>query len=536
LTTKSKDKTAQNPGQSADTAAERTRVLRSVGAVAAITLLSRIAGYGRDIVATAFFGTGLYADAFVAAFRLPNILRRLVGEGNVAAAFVPVFEHEVAERPEEELWGLADSFHLAIAATASLLTFLGILAAPWLVRTLLIPGNPEAWEITTRLVWITFPYLIFISSAAALMAILNARDKFAAAAFTPVLYNLTMIASVIIMLRVETPIYVWGAAAVAGGAMQWLSLVPHARRLGLRFRPGVALRDPALRRIGALMIPGLFGVGITQVNVMVGQYLASFLALGSISSLFFAARLTELPLGVFAVAIATVVLPVMSRQAARGLRGEMLSTLNFALRQVVFITLPASVGLVLLRREVVAVLFERGAFDERSTAATAAALAAYCLGLVGIAGVRVVAPGFFALRDTLTPVITAAVAMVVHLAACLLLIPYLGHAGIALASSLAAYVNLLLLLGLLRRRVGLLGGRRLAKSVLRLAAAAAVMGWVVWGLKSRWFPTLQAGLAVRAAALGSIIAIGALTYAAAAALLRAPELHELRQIRSGRRT
>ncbi|MGD8331770.1 MAG: lipid II flippase MurJ, partial [Acidobacteriota bacterium] len=242
MTTKSKDKTAQNPGQSADTAAERTRVLRSVGAVAAITLLSRIAGYGRDIVATAFFGTGLYADAFVAAFRLPNILRRLVGEGNVAAAFVPVFEHEVAERPEEELWGLADSFHLAIAATASLLTFLGILAAPWLVRTLLIPGNPEAWEITTRLVWITFPYLIFISSAAALMAILNARDKFAAAAFTPVLYNLTMIASVIIMLRVETPIYVWGAAAVAGGAMQWLSLVPHARRLGLRFRPGVALR------------------------------------------------------------------------------------------------------------------------------------------------------------------------------------------------------------------------------------------------------------------------------------------------------
>jgi len=497
-------------------------------------MLSRVAGYGRDIVATAYFGTGLYADAFVAAFRLPNILRRLVGEGNVAAAFVPVFEHEVAERSEDDLWGLADSFHLAIATLASLLTAAGILAAPLLVRHLLIPGNPDAWALTTRLVWITFPYLIFISSAAALMAVLNSRDRFSAAAFTPVLYNLTMISSVLVMIRVETPIYVWAAAAVVGGFLQWLSLVPHARRLGMRFRPGVALRDPALRRIGALMVPGLFGVGITQVNVMVGQYLASFLALGSISSLFFAARLTELPLGVFAVAIATVVLPLMSRQAARGQRDAMLETLNFALRQVAFITLPATVGLVLLRYEVVSVLFERGAFDAASTAATAAALSAYCVGLVGIAGVRVVAPGFFALRDTLTPVLTAAVAMIVHLVACLLLIPGLGHAGIALASSVAAYVNLALLLLLLRRRVGPLGGRRLLATVVRLSAAAALMGWVVWGLRWRWFPAPDAGLLARGGALGAIIAIGGLTYVAAAAALRAPELAELRQIRSDR--
>jgi len=510
-------------------------VLRSAGVVAAITLLSRFAGLGRDMVATAFLGTGLYADAFVAAFRLPNMLRRLVGEGNVSAAFVPVFEHEVGERSEEDLWRLADTFHLAIAATATFLTFVGILAAPLLVRHVLIPGAPDAWEVTQRLVWITFPYLIFISSASALMAVLNARDRFSAAAFTPVLYNLTMIASVVVMMRVETPVYVWAVAAVIGGFLQWLSLVPHARKLGMRFRLGVALSDPALRRIGALMIPGLFGVGILQINVVVGQYLASFLATGSISSLFFAGRLTELPLGVFAVAIATVVLPLMSRQAARGEQAEMLETLNFALRQVGFITLPATVGLVLLRGEIVSVLFERGAFDRASTAATAAALAAYCVGLIAFAGVRIVAPGFYALRNTRTPVVAAAVAMVVNLGGCLLLIPIFDHAGVALASSIAAYVNVALLLILLRRRVGRLGGRALAASAVRLAAASALMGWVVWGLQARWFPPLQAGFVVRAVALTAIIAVGLLTYLVAAALLRAPELGELRQLRQRRR-
>jgi len=510
-------------------------VLRSVGVVAGITLLSRFAGYGRDMVATAFFGTGLVADAFVAAFRLPNILRRLVGEGNVSAAFVPVFEHEAGKRPEDELWRLADTFHLAIATSAALLTFLGILAAPFLTRNLLIAGNPAAWELTTRLVRITFPYLIFISAASALMAVLNARDRFSAAAFTPVLYNLTMISSVVVMMRVDTPIYVWAVAAVIGGFLQWLSLVPHAWRLGMRFRPGVPLSDPALRRIGLLMLPGLFGVGITQVNVVVGQYLASYLATGSIASLFYAFRVTELPLGVFAVAIATVVLPLMSRQAARGDRAAMLDTLNFALRQVAFITLPATVGLLLLRREVVSVLFERGAFDAGSTASTAAALAAYAIGLVGVAGVRVVAPGFFALRDTLTPVLVAAVAMVVHLVACLALITPFGHVGVALASSAAVYVNVGLLLLLLRWRAGSFGGRLLAMAALRLGAAAAIMGWVVWGLRTRWFPAVSAGFLLRAVGLGAIIAVGALTYMAAAAILRAPELSELRQLR-GRKT
>lgn len=508
--------------------------MRSVGTVAAITMVSRVAGYGRDIVSTYFFGTGLYADAFVSAFRLPNILRRLVGEGNVSAAFVPVFEHESAQRPEEDLWKLADTFHLAIAAVAALVTFIGMLAAPLLVRWLLIPGNPDAWELTTRLAWITFPYLVFISAASALMAVLNARDRFAAAAFTPVLYNLTLIASVVLMLQVEMPIYVWAAAAAVGGFVQWLSLVPHAWSLGMRLRPGVPLSDPALRRVGRLMVPGLFGVGITQINVLVGQSLASFLGLGSIASLFYAGRITELPLGGFAIAIATVVLPLMSRQAARGQQEEMLDTMNFALRQVGFITLPATVGLVMMRTQIVSVLFERGEFGRESTAATASALLAYCVGLIAFAGVRVVAPAFYALRNTRTPVAVAAVAMVVNLAGCLLLIPLLGHAGIALASSLSAYVNVALLLLLLRRRVGRLGGRALAACALRLSIASIIMGGAVHQARTLWFPPIGAGFAARAAALAAIIGGGLVVYVVAAAALRAPELGELLQMRRRR--
>ncbi len=520
-------------GQSSKNSAETGRVLRSAGSVAAITMASRLLGYGRDMLFTSFFGTGLYADAYVAAFRLPNILRRLVGEGNVAAAFIPVFEHEAAERTDHDMRRLAETFHAAIALAAVLLTVVGTMLAPILVRRVLIPGNEEAWELTLQLVWITFPYLIFISAAAALMAILNARDRFAAAAFTPVLFNLTLIGSWVLMARVDSPIYVWAVAAVVGGFLQWLSLLPAARRLGMR-RLRLDLADPAMRRIGRLMVPGLFGVGIVQINTLVGQWLASFLALGSISSLFYAGRITELPLGVFAIAIATVVLPVMSRHAVAGDHAEMMRMLNFALRQVGLVTLPATVGLIVLRTEIVSVLFERGEFGAESTASTAAALAGYSVGLIGFAGVRIVAPGFYALRNTKTPVKVAAIAMIVNLAGCLILIPFFDHAGIALASALSAYVNVALLLWLLQRRVGNLGTRQLVTSFVRLGVAAVTMGWVIWGLKGMWPVDAAAGFIGRAGILATIIGTGVLTYLAAAVLLRAPEITELRAMRQGK--
>jgi putative peptidoglycan lipid II flippase len=256
------------------------------------------------------------------------------------------------------------------------------------------------------------------------------------------------------------------------------------------------------------------------------------LAEGNITGLFLAGRLTELPLGVFAIAIATVVLPVMSRQAAHGNNDEMLLTLNFALRQVALITIPASVGLLILREEIVSVLFQYGEFTAESTSMTAAALAGYSVGLIAFAGIRIVAPGFYAMRDTRTPVKIAAVAMVVNVLGCLVLIPWFGHAGIAVANSLAAYLNLGVLLVLLRGRVGSFGGGSLLASYARLAAASAVMGWVVWGLRSSLMGDTGAAVITRVLALGAIIGIGILTYLAAVVLMRAPELTELRQMRA----
>jgi putative peptidoglycan lipid II flippase len=231
---------------------------------------------------------------------------------------------------------------------------------------------------------------------------------------------------------------------------------------------------------------------------------------------------------VFAISVATVVLPLMSRQAAAGRPQQMLDTMNFALRQVTFVTLPAAVGLVILREPMVQVLFQRGMFDSGSTGMTAAALWGYSVGLVGYAAVRIVAPGFFTLRDTRTPVAVGGVALVVNIIGCLVLMRFLGHAGIALANSLAAYINLALLLWLLRRRAGPLGGRRLLASVARLSIAAMIMGWVTYGLAELWWPTGDASFIWQAMALTGLVGVGVLTYVAAAIALRAPELHEIR--------
>ena len=505
--------------------------MRSAGTVGAITLVSRVSGYARDMVFAYLLGTGLAADAFVAAFRLPNMLRRLVGEGNVSAAFVPVFEHEARDRSEKDLWELADSFHTHIVIFATGLTIAGIAAAPWIVRNLLVPGfadRPGAWDLTSDLARLTFPYLIFIAAAAVLMAVLNAKDRFAAPAFTPVLFNLTLITVGLVFRNTAHPVYAWAVAAVVGGLLQWAFQVPFAWRLGMRFRWRLNLGDPALRKIGALMVPGVFGVGITQINILVGQYLASGLAQGSIASLYLAGRLNELTLGVFAISVATVVLPLMSRQAAAGRPQQMLDTMNFALRQVTLVTLPAAVGLIILRTPMVQVLFQRGMFDSGSTEMTSDALWGYSIGLVGYAAVRIVAPGFFTLRDTRTPVVVGAISLVVNIVGCLVLMRYLGHAGIALANSLAAYVNLALLLWLLRRRVGPLGGRRLLVSVGRLLMAAAIMAWVVHGLAQAWWPTGEASFLWQATVLAGLIIVGVLTYTGAAAALRAHELSELR--------
>ncbi len=521
---------------SSDMAAERAqtaRLMRAAGTVGGMTLVSRVLGLLRDVVLSGLLGAGMAADAWNAAFMLPNTLRRLVGEGNISAAFIPVFARYSAERTEEESWALASRFFTAVLMVAAVLSALGILIAPWIVGFMFggyaaVPGKIELTIALTRAV---FGYLLFISLTAVLMGALNARHRFAAAAFTPVLLNIAIIIGAGLMWGRVPALAVWGiaAGAMVGGVLQFLFLVPFARRIGMSVRPTWPFGDPALGEIGRLMVPGLIGAGVVQINILVGRKLASSLVEGSITSLYFASRLNELALGVFAVAVATVVLPVMAQQGAAGDMKRLRDTLGFALRQVSAVTIPAAVGLVLLRHEIVATLFEHGEFTASATALTASAVWGYAIGLAAVASVRIVVQAFYALRDTRTPVAVAAAAMLVNIAGCLLLRGPLQNAGIALANSIAAGFAALVLLALLRRRLGTLGGVALLNSLLRIGFATATMGWVVDSLRPV-FMRPDAAFVEAWLRLLALVAVGAATYLAGLAALGAPELTELRAI------
>lgn len=524
----------QTPSASGASAPAHGKLLRSAGTVGGLTLVSRVFGYLRDAILTALLGTSDVGDAFTAAFQIPNTLRRLASEGNLSAAFLPVFSR-VERRSPERIWGLADRFHSAVLAVVSGLTVAGIVAAPWIVP--LVYGGyadtPGKLALTVQLTQLLFAYALFISLSAVLMAVLNACDRFAAAAFTPVLLNLAIIAlgAAAWWTGAVRPVYWIVAGVILGGLVQWLFLVPFARRVGMRFRLRLEPGDRDLREVGRLILPRILGVGVVQVNVLVGQVLAAGLGEGAVASLYYASRVQELTLGVFAVSVATVVLPTMSRQGAAGDLGAMRGTVSFALRQVSLITVPASVGVFVLREEIVAVLFQRGEFDAASTALTAAALAGFAVGLAAVAAMRITAPGFFALHDTRTPVKVAMIGVVVNLGGCLALRGPLGNAGIALANSVAAAVGAALLLALLRRRLGRLDGRAVAASLVRVAAASAVMGWLVVAVP---LPLASAPGVAGAPDLLARIVLGMVVYGAILFALRAPEISELRGIVRGR--
>lgn len=520
-------------------------MLRAAGTVGLLTLLSRLFGYLRDVVVAGLLGTGLVADAWQAAFEVPNMLRRLASEGNLSAAAVPVLAHVRAARGEGAESRLADRFHSVVAVGAAALTVLGILVAPWIVP-LLYPGfvsDPGKVELTVRLTRLVFAYALFISLSAVLMAVLNARERFAAAAFTPVLLNLAILGCGVgaWVGGAPEPVYFILAGAVLGGALQWLFLVPFARSAGMTFQPRVDWHDPDLREIGRLIGPRLLGVGVVQVNILVGRMLASGLGEGNVAALYFGSRITELALGIFAISIATVVLPPLSRQGAAGDHAGMRTTLSTALRQVTVVTAPATVALVVLREPIVRVLFERGRFDEASTAITAAGLAGYAVGLVGVAAARVSAPGFFALRDTRTPLRIALVAMVINVAGCLLLRGPLQIAGISLANSLAALFSAGALLLLLRSRLGGIDGGGLMRALLRIAVASALMGVVVSYAAPLLVPS-DAAAAAAALGLLVLVTLGVAVYGGVLMLVGGDELREVAAVlrrradaRSGRR-
>lgn len=503
---------------------------RAAATVGTWTTLSRVLGFVRDMVIAKYLGAGLAADAFFVAFRIPNLLRRLFAEGALSAAFVPTFVETLQKRGSWEADRLARVAFTFSAIILAGVTALGIMFSPWIVR-LIAPGffqDPEKFALTVSLNRIMFPYIFFISLVALASGILNAMGWFAAPAAAPLLLNLSMIASVALSCSLFdiSPTYALAWGVVAAGVLQLFLQLPFLAKAKMTLRPSFDFRYPPLLTIGRLFVPAAFGGAVYQINVMIGTILASMLDPGAVSWLYYADRLVELPLGVFAVALGTAVLPSMSRQAGNGDITALNQSLSFSLRLIAFFTIPASLALILLREPIVAVLFQRGRFSIFDTQQTANALLWYTVGLWAFSGLKVVTQAFFSLKDTKTPVKISVVAVVVNLVGGLLLMGPMEQGGLALATSIAAAVNCLVLFFMLIRRLGNFGMADFLVSLGRIAAASALMsaplyygqGFGDWG---------QGFTSHNLVVLAVCIAVGLSVFAISAYLLRCREFRSL---------
>ena len=496
-------------------------LLRSSGLVGAMTMLSRILGLVRDMVIARYFGAGAGADAFFVAFKIPNFLRRLFAEGAFSQAFVPVLSSYRQQQSLSEVHRLVN----AVAGTLGLVllgvTLVAMIGAP-VLTAVFAPGfvdDEEKFALAADMLRITFPYLLLISLTAFAGAILNSYDRFAVPAFTPVLLNLTMIAAAIFLSPLmATPIMALAWGVFIAGAIQLFFQLPFLMRLGLMPRPRVDYRHEGVRKVLALMAPAIFGVSVSQINLLLDTVLASFLQTGSVSWLYYSDRLAELPLGVFGIAIATVILPSLSRKHAAESRDQFAATLDWAVRGVLLIGLPAALALVLLAEPLIATLFYYGEVTARDVAMSGQSLKAYSAGLLAFMLIKVLAPGFFARQDTRTPVKIGIIAMVANMVFNLILVFPLAHAGLALATSLSAWLNTLLLWRGLKKEGAWRSQPGWGRFLLQLAAANGALVAMILYLSAPVDQWLAADGARRSADMAILVGAGGAVYLVALGL------------------
>ena len=497
-------------------------LLKSTAVVSAMTLLSRIMGLLRDMVFTQIFGANAATDAFLVAFKIPNFLRRLFAEGAFSQAFVPVLTEYKINRSKQEVLELTRYTVGTLAWILFILTVVVVIAAP-LVVMVFAPGfigkDYKFW-LTAAMLMVTFPYILFISLTALAGGVLNAYGRFAVPAFTPVLLNLCMIGAALWLAPHQAiPITAMAWGVFFAGIVQLAFQLPFLARLGLLSWPGWNWNHTGVKRIARLMLPGIFGSSVMQVNLLFDTLIASFLVSGSVTWLYLSDRMVELPLGVFGIALATVILPNLSEKHAQADPQAFSHMIDWALRWVLIIGAPAAVGLAVLAGPILTTLFMYGDFVELDVQMARVSLWAYSFGLLGFTLVKVLAPGYFARQDTRTPVKVGVIAMVVNMLFNIIFVVTLvqlaipgAHAGLALATSLSAFLNAgLLLRGLRRQKVYNpdRGWGRLFARVLFACAAMFAMLWWLGGDLTSW---MQADSLNRIGRLGLAIAAGATVY------------------------
>jgi putative peptidoglycan lipid II flippase len=512
-------------------------MLRGILTVGGWTLVSRILGFGRDMLIAALIGTGPIADAFFVALKLPNLFRRLFGEGAFNAAFIPAFSGLLQTEGIAAARQFAQEAFAVMAFWLGFMTILGEIFMPRLM-VILAPGfaeDPAKFALAVSLSRITFPYLVLICLAALVSGVLNGLDKFTAASASYVLFNIISIACMIWMTPyVPTVGHALSWGVTIAGVAQLVLLMVAVRRGGMALHIPRPRMTPQMRLLMRRMAPGLVGAGVTQLNLTVDVIIASLLPPGTVSVLYFADRVQQLPLGVIGTAVGTALLPLLSRQVRAGEAAAAIGTLNRAIEYGLFLTLPAALALIVCAYPIMLVLFGRGAFDLESVLFSSQSLAAYAFGLPAFVVVKVLAPAFFARGDTSMPVKIGVTSVVLNLVLNLLFMIPLAHIGPALATSVAAICNVGGLGFVLRRRGHFVPDRQLIRRSIGMIGASVAMGLVLWGLRNLLFRDLPHG-SLRFVSLAVLVGGGMLTYAVGASLFGAYDLRDIGRMMSRRR-
>jgi putative peptidoglycan lipid II flippase len=524
---------------------EKEHILKSASVISLVTVVSRILGYVRDQRTALLLGTSLTADSYFLAYRIPNLFRRLVAEGSMTTSFIPVFTSYMKDKSREDVWDFANRLFWTLALVAAIVVVLGMIFSPAVIHLFTASSNKNvSWDEAIRLNRIIFPYLFFMALASVGMAVLNCFNMFGLPASTSIFLNLAIIVFSVgaVWKYFHDPAVSLAVGVLVGGALQFLVLVPALVRKGMRFRFGISFSHSGIREVARLMIPRFFAIGVGQINLFIDTFfsVAKKMPEGSLAALYVADRVMELVLGGYAIAVATAILPMMSHQAAANDYDGLKKTLTFSVRIVAFITVPAALGLIILREPIIRVLFQHGHFVAESTRLTARALLYYAIGLPALASVKLIVPAFYSTRDTKTPVIVACISLTLNIVLNIVFLEFLfkrvQNGGPALATALACYFDFFTLFLIFRLRHGALGIGEIFRSFGRIALCAGLMGAAGWVAGRYTAFAMHSRFFVQLAIFVALIGGATLLYLGLAWLFRCREVQEIYGIATRRQT
>jgi len=453
------------------------KIAKYAGIVIIATIFCRVLGLGREIVISNRFGAGIETDAFFIAFMIPNLLRSFLGEGALNSAFIPIFAEYLTNHDRKKAEYVANNVLNILILILIIVVFLGIWAAPLLINIIAIgfKSNIYKYELAVNLTRIIFPYIGFVAVAALFMGILNSYDHFLTPALAPAMLNISVIIFAI-TLSYKYGIYSIALGVILGGICQALVQTPALIRKKIKYRFTVDFKDPGVKKLLKLLLPVMIGLAITQINVVVDRTIASTLIDGSISALYYSNRLVQFPLGAFGIAISIAIFPTLAKYTAKNNIPEFKKSLLFGLKMLIFITVPSAVGLIVLKDSLIRLIYEHGIFSRVATNMTASALLYYSIGLFAYACVRLITMSFYALKDTKTPVKIGVYIVFINIALDLILIRYLAHSGLALATSVAAILNMIILLKVLQDKIGNIELKSQASFLIKIIISSIFLG------------------------------------------------------------